>query len=259
MSPPSPPSPGHPRPTGRGTAAQAHTQGTEGSKRAARGPAVRGQALTCSRCSASADFNHLVRPSSDCPPLARDSRCLPPLPHAHFMSSYCVPGTRLYPARQPREVQPVSSQAMDGAPEAQPLWRRAQTFVSGDLSPAGCGGQREREGEDVAEQARGGARVTTVRARRCPARQAVGAGLALLACGAGAGRAGWLDHITARDAPGGHRDHPFCSTGWTTYSTWPTESRGNSAPTPLPPAPRCPSLDPCPDGHLSTSPPGLPA
>lgn len=112
--------------------------------------------------------------------------------------------------------------------------------------PSGVWQPREREGEDVAGQARGGARVATVRARRCPAGQAAGAGLALLACAVGAGRTGCLACITAGDAPGGHRDHPFCSTGWTTYSTWPTESRGNSAPTPLPPAPRCPSSDPCP-------------
>lgn len=115
----------------------------------------------------------------------------------------------------------------------------------------------EREDEGVAGLARGGAGVPTLRARQCPAERAAGAGLALLAYRVGAGRAGWLACITAGMCLEATSDHPFYSTGWTIYSTWPTESRGNSAPTPLPLAPCCPSSDPCPDRYPPHLAPGM--
>lgn len=72
--------------------------------------------------------------------------------------------------------------------------------------------------------------------------------------GGRAGTAGWLGgggegRLAARCHSRGCAQKPpvttpSASTGWTICSTWPTESRGNSAPAPLSPAPRRPSLDP---------------
>lgn len=124
------------------------------------------------------------------------------------------------------------------------------------LGRLGWGGQDAGTGQAAAGQARGSARVTTVPCQAVSSR----AGSRRVGAGLGCWPAGWGQGGQAGHRPASGQRHswgcarrppvttPFASTGWIICSTWPTESRGNSAPAPLPPAPHCPSLDSCPSG-----------
>ena len=135
-----------------------------------------------------------------------------------------------------------------------------RTFPSGVLSPAGWG-QASGAGRAGPGRTGHGCRPGSGRAgeRQCPSDHgSVPGGVPPGGEPAGGGRAGlpagWVGAGRAGRQAGRHHSWgcarrppvttPFASTGWIICSTWPTESRGNSAP-------RCPQLPAVPPWTLA--------